>query len=240
MVNTETRIDAPAVVTAGRSLAIALAEYRAKPTSPERLWNFQEAHWNLNRFAMGLPKSDVIISTVPYTEDQMREFMGFGRLRRKVNPDFALFLPEVASTPEGLKFFGKVYPELTSSSFQEGTPVENKDREGNIISLHGWMRTESGIDAPYTSTNEDQAREIVRKNGRQGQTLNVYVEAGQQSKLLIGQHLDEVHTWVRIMSSRVDGRVVDAYWDAGGGCHVLWLLRPGYIGGDLGVRSAGV
>lgn len=235
--NIETRVDVPTIVTAGRTFELALAEHRAEPTSPERLWNLQEAHWALNSWVMGLSPRDVAVQDCPYTKGQIRKFMGSGfRFIKGSNPDFAFFLPEVASTAEGLGLLGRAYPQMKSSVFQAGTPVKNIDPDGNKVSLHGWMRTESRIDAPYTGTTEDQARAIVGKNGRQGQTLNVCVEAGQQRKLQTGQYLDGM-AWVRVLSSRVNGRVVVAGFAPDGHCYVDWSRGPGHVSDHLGVRS---
>lgn len=234
---TETRVDGPTIVTAGRSLALALAEYRSHPTNPGRLYDFQEAHWKLNGLAMGLSKRDIVISDVPYTEKEMNKFMGAGGFRKRAYPDFALFLPEVCSTaPEGLLLLSKAYPEMRWDQ-PAITGVQNVDKMGDPVSLSGWLRPEKSIDAPYINTNEAHAEEVIMVRNRQGQTLNVYAEAGQQSKLLTGQYLDEGSTWVRIMSSRVLGRVVHGDFNVAGSCYVHWLLGSGSASSSLGVRS---
>lgn len=239
MVEAQTDIGFPAIVTAGRSLASALVEYSKKPYDPQRYWNFQEAHWSLNRFAMGLAKSDVVVSDVPWTEDLMRNFMGKNRFRKVSNPDSALFLPEVASTAEGLELLAKAYPQMgwNKQYFEE---VQNVDREGNPVRLFGHLRTEATIDAPHTRTNEDQARQIIANLDRQGQTLNVYAEAGNQSKLLTSRYLDEIKTWVRVLNSRLRGQVVNAHFLPYGYCHVGWHLWPDGVRDSMGVRSVGV
>lgn len=203
MLEIHTNTDVPTIVTAGRSLALALAEYGKKPTSPECLWDFQEAHWGLNRLAAGLAKSEVVIPSVPYSEAQLRQF---GK------KDIALFLPEIFSTEEGLKLLGRVYPQMRwdiRPIIQEIT---------NSVRLFGWMRTEKSIDAPHLSTDEAAAVKAIKD--RMGQTLNVYAEAGNQSKFLTGEFLDEVSTWIRVLNSRARGRVVEAYFYPSGYCSV--------------------
>lgn len=230
MVSVESKIDVPTIVTAGRTLALALTEYRIKPTSPERLWNFQEAHWSFNRLAAGLSKSDVVVDDVPYSEDQMRQF-------RK--NEFGLFLPQVFSTDkEGIRLQGKVYPLMRWDVQSVTGKVANLDKDGNPFSLFGWMRTEKAINAPHRKTDEAAAEKAI--GDRMGQTLNVYAEAGNQSKLLTGRYLDEVRTWVRILSSRVGSRVVFAYFYPDGFCYVYWPLRPDFVFDSVGVRSVGV
>lgn len=225
MLEAQTDVGTPVLVTAGRTLALALAEHRAKPADPGRLWNFQEAHWNLNRLAAGIAKSDVVIADVP--------LKGFGR------SDFGLFLPEVFSTDkDGLKLLGKVYPQMgwdVQSIVQEAV---NEDRDGNPVRLFGWMGTERAINAPHTKTDEAAALKAIRN--RTGLTLNVYAEAGNQSKLLAGEYLDARLSLVRIFNSRVRGRVLDANFAPHGRCHVNRGLGPGDVYPYLGVRSVGV
>lgn len=108
----------------------------------------------------------------------------------------------------------------------------------NSVRLFGWMRTEKSIDAPHLSTDEAAAVKAIKD--RMGQTLNVYAEAGNQSKFLTGEFLDEVSTWIRVLNSRARGRVVEAYFYPSGYCSVDWDLRPGSADPYLGVRSVGV
>lgn len=97
---------------------------------------------------------------------------------------------------------------------------------------------ERAIDAPHTNTDEAAALKAIRN--RIGQTLNVYAEAGNQSWLLSGEYLDVRSTWVRILNSRVRGRVVGANFYPDGGCDVDWTLGPRAVTPYLGVRSVGV
>lgn len=227
---TEANIDIPTIVIAGRTETLALAEYRDKPTIRERLYNFQEAHWNVNRLAAGLAKSDVVVDDVPYSEAQMGHF----------GKDFGLFLPYVFSTDKkGLGLLGKVYPQMRWDVQPVTLEVVNVDQEGNPFSLFGWMRTEKVINAPYTKKDEEAAEKVIG-SGRLGQTLNVYAEAGNQSKLLTGKYLDEVSTWVRVLRSRAHGQVVSAYFAPDGRCHVHWPLRADHVHPDLAVRSVGI
>lgn len=168
--------------------------------------------------------------------------MGLGRRLRKSSPDnFGLYLPEVASTaPGSLVLLGKANPALRSWAFQEGTTVQNVDKNGREIKLSGWMITEKAIAAPYLGTNQAQAEEIVRKARRIGYTLNVYNVAGEQSNQLFGRYLDETNTWIRVLSSRHEGRVLSAYFDPDVYCFVFWYLESGHVLGNLGVRSVEV
>lgn len=227
----EKRSTAPAMVTAERTLELVTTAHRAKPYSPELLSEFNQAFWEARRERMGVSKADLAVSQAPYTEDQIRDF----------GDDFGLCIPQVVSTaPKGLILLGKADPTLGNWAFAEGTTVQNIDKDGNPINLHGWMKTEEAIDAPFTRTNQDQAEKIVRDQRRIGHTLNVYDVVSQQSKLLAGQYLDEVRTYIRVLSSRDGGRVLYADFYPDGYCNVHWLLKPDYVHDYLGVRSVEV
>lgn len=223
---------APSFRTSERTLGLLGAEYKKDPTNPILLSEFNQAFWNAKRQAMGVNESDLVVTQAPYSEDQIRKF---------ISNDFGLFLPQICETaPEGLVLLGKAFPEMGSSAFMVGTPVLNIDRDEQRVNLYGWMKTEKAINAPNLRTNESQALAIVNKKKRLGQTLNIYAVAGQQSKLLADQYLDEVSTWVRVLSSRVNNKVVHAGFHPNGDCLVRWSLGPENIYDNLGVRCVGV
>lgn len=222
----------PTMITVERTLALATVAYRAKPDSLELLSEFNQAFWSARQQAMGVSQADLVVADCPYSEADIRRFM---------KNDFGLFVPRIVSTaPEGLVLLGKAFPQMGSLPFRERTGVLNIDKNGQLIDLYGWMTTEESIDAPDTKTNQDQAEEIIGKKHRIGDTLNVYAAAGQQSKELTGQYLDEVQTWIRTLSSRDEGRVLLADFDSSGYCDVFWSLKPGYVSDGLGVRSVEV
>lgn len=232
MLETESGVGLITVVTAGRTLALATGELRSKPNR-EHLVEFEQARWNLNRIAMELGPRDVEVSYCPdtWTDDYIRKF---------TRSDLGLFLPEIVSTREGLSLQAKAYPDMMWEEQNVPALVRNEDEEGNVIRLFGWLRTEKSIDAPYRGTDETKAKAVIARKNRLVPTLNFYGEASQVSKLLQGQFLDEDWTWVRVLASRVGGRVVDADFDPDGYCFVYWPLGPSGVREDLGVRSAGV
>lgn len=250
MLETQPDIGTVTIVTAGHTLALATAELRKSPASPHRSWEFQTALWNLNRHAMGVSQRDVVVADCPWTEDEMKQFRGLGvtgslkRLAGKLEPDFGLWLPEVASTaPEGLALLSKVYPSMGWDGQKSVLPsVRNVDARGKVINLFGWLRTEAAIKSPSRGSNELEARATLLGRGRRDLTLNVYADASHQSKLLsrTNQYLDEVSAWVRVLSSRVRDRVVYAGFGPFGGGYVTWGLGPGVVGVGWGVRSVGV
>lgn len=230
------------VITAANSAKLAAVEYVRKPQDPRRYWNYQEAHWRFNGHAMGLAPSDLVVSDVPWTEGQMRQFMGKGfrglwtRLTSK--RDIPFYLPEIVSGKDGLPLLAKAYPWMGWDN-EHMAGIQNVGRD-NLVVLSGHLRTEAAIDAPHTKTNEDQAAGILAKLGRRGQTINTYAEAGNQIKLLTGQYPDETRTLIRVMLSRVRGQVLGADFDPDGNCRVDWILEPGRAYGHLGIRSVGV
>lgn len=223
---------APVWTSPERTLELAIAHYRANPYDPSRLAEFYAAHWSFRRTAMGLSQRDLVVSDCLYSEDDLRSWGA---------TDFGLLVPQVVSTaPEGLILLGKADPTLDSRAFQEGTSVRNVDSKGKAVELDAWMRTEKGVDAPHTRTNQKQAEEIVEQSGRVGDTLNVYAVAGVVSHELFGYYLDQERTWTRVLSSRGGSRVVGASFGRGGRCSVGWRLFPGSVYDGLGVRSVEV
>lgn len=248
MLETESGIGNVTIVTAGYTLALATAELRKTPASPQRSWEFQTALWNLNRHAMDVSQRDVVVGDCPWTEGQMRQFMDLGvmgRLKRlagklELEPDFGLWLPEVASTaPEGLLLLDKAYPSMGWNRQGVADLVKNEDGQGNPVSLHGWLRTEAAINAPLRGRDEWEVRASLLRRDRQGPTLNVYGVAGEYSSLLskTNKFLDQRGTYVRVLNSRVRGRAVGAYFYPFGLCYVYWSLGSGFVSESLGVRS---
>lgn len=233
MLETQSGVGLITVVEAGRTLVLAAAALKHKPNRTS-LAEFQKAHWDLNRHAMGLSKIDVAVDDCP-------ENWTDGEIRRFTKTDLGLFLPKVVSTaPEGLVLLSKAYPAMRWVEQNVPSSVLNVDEEGNEISLFGWLKPEKHTRAPFTGTDESKARAAIAGKHRLAQTLNVYGEAGQQSKLREGQYLDEVDTWVRVLSSWVRGRVVGARFYPNGYCYVDWNLGPVDVYEYLGVRSVGV
>lgn len=231
------------ILTLAHTAELAAIEYVKDPSSPERYYNHQQARWALNGHAAGLAPSDLVVSPVPWTEDQMRKFMGKGlrglMTRLTHGQDIPFYLPEVVSERDGFSLLTKAYPWLGWNDVNM-VGVQNKVDVGGVP--FGHLRTEAAIDAPHTGTNEDQAAEILVKVklDRRGHTLNTYAVAGNESRLLLGKYLDQDGTFTRVMSSRVGGRVVDADFFPDGFCYVGWYLGPDDADGRLGVRSVGV
>lgn len=227
-----------AIITAIHTAELAVAEYVKNPSDPERYLNHQEAHWAFIGDAMGIAKSDLVVADVPWTQDQMRQFMGKGLRLSLSKREIPFYLPQVVSGKDGLSLLGKASPWMRWSN-EYLADIQNVDKDDNPVQLFGHLRTEAAIDAPFTKTNEDQAAAVLARLDRRGHTLNTYAEAGNQIKLLTGKYPDQDKTWIRLMSSRARGRVVPASFYPDGSCHVRWYLEPDDADGYLGVRSVG-
>lgn len=220
------------VIIAERTLGLVAAAYQAQPDSPLLLSEFNQVFWSVKKNVMGVSGADLVVADCPYSADGIRGFMWH---------DCGLFVPQILSTaPEGLILLGRAFPRMCSWAFEKDTTVLNIDHNGQPIELDGWMRGEKGLAAPYLETSQRQAEDIIRKSCRRGHTLNIYAVAGQQSKLLEGQYLDAGKTWIRVLSSRYRGLVLDAYFGPDGHCHVGWSLKAADVSGDLGARSVEV
>lgn len=210
------------------------ANFKSNP-NPQSLSELYADFWKYYGPMMNLPPSDVAVPNCPYSEDQIREFMAME------SPDIAFYLPTVLSTArEGLNLLNRGL-QWKRPNFNE--PIENIDGIGRAIELFGWMRIESSPQAPYTGINEKEAAEILQNKGRIGQTLNVYVSGGRLIKLLTGQSLDEEsadgkNNFVRLLSSRIHGRVIRARFDRFGQVYVGVVSRPSRAFSRLGARSA--
>ena len=137
------------------------------------------------------------------------------------------------ATQESRHILGEMFPRMQSHSVQKDNSVTNDENPS------GWFDYEAAIDSPYRDTNEKQLIEKVTKDERKLLSLNQYIIAGQDSKLLTGEYLDEDRTWVRL-GSRDDGRMVRAYFSRNGYLRVAWLLEADIHNSRLGGRSSGV
>lgn len=146
-----------------------------------------------------------------------------------------LLLPDEIYTKEGLVLLGRMFPKMQNWSVEEGTTVTNDHDKGGAIDI------EMDVDSPNRSTNETQAMDILKKEGRGGQRLATFIIGAQFSNLLTGRYLDEGSTWSRLLGSRSGGYVVGAYFNAGGRLHGYWYLDPRRPRGpSVGGRSEGV
>lgn len=194
---------APAIIALERTLQLAAEKYKENTDSPEYLSEFYQALWNLYRVNMGLSSKDVEVVSSTYTKQDLND------LRQLKVPELCFYLPQIVSTaPEGLVLLGKAFPFMLSWSLQENTSVRNVNKQGQTINQYGWMSVEAVVNAPYTETTQEQLEDIFKNEGRVGQTLNVYAASSQAIKNIYDQYPDEIYSYVRLLGSEVESRVM--------------------------------
>ena len=113
----------------------------------------------------------------------------------------------------------------------------------------GWFDYETQIEAPYLDTTEEQLIEKVAQDGRRLLSLNEYIVASQDSKLLTGRYLDEGRyfnerkTSVRLGSHYKDNTIDDvicASFGESGFFNFSCGAGPNSHSPDQGGRSSGV
>lgn len=95
------------------------------------------------------------------------------------------------------------------------------------------------IDSPNRNTNEKQAMDILKKEGRVGQRLATFIVGSQFSRLLTDRYLDEGSTFSRLSGSCGEGDILSACFRSDF-LLVYWDLRREDPDPDLGFRSEGV
>ena len=116
---------------------------------------------------------------------------------------------------------------------REETTVVNEDNNGGCIDI------EMDIDSPYRNTNEEQAMDMLKNEGRRGQRFATFIIGSQFSKLLTRRYLDEGHTWSLLPGSRSEGYVLAVHSGSLGGLSVFSGLDWKAHNPDLGFRSEG-
>ncbi len=111
------------------------------------------------------------------------------------------YLPPEMATQATRHLLAKIFPLLQSYALFERNPVTNLDNPS------GWFDYDAAEEAPYLNTDAPELIETVTAEGRWLATLNQYVVASQDSKLLTGRYLDEGRTWSRL-AQFVDGKLV--------------------------------
>lgn len=201
----------------------AISEYKARPLTPElvdRTWQTIWKVWGENiNHTFQVPSCD-------------RTSEGLVGLREKGRA--VLLVPDELYTKEGLILLGRMFPTMQSWSVMEGTTVTNDHDKGGSIDI------EMDIDAPNRNTNEMQAMDTLKREGRRGQRLTTFIVGSQFSKLSSGRYLEESFTWSRVPGSRDGIHVLNAGFSSDGSLYVDWSLGSQNRYPLLGFRSEGV
>ncbi len=163
--------------------------------TPDELTRTHQAIWTARGTSVG---RTFVVTPCPYTADELAEL---ARADRRVG-----FVPPAIATQRDRHVLGEIFPLMGCYSLHTDNEVEN------IVSQPGWFDYESSIDAPYRDTDEAALLDQVRADGRQLLSMNQYIVAAQDSKLFVGQYLDERRTWTRI-GIRVTGGIVAVRFD---------------------------
>lgn len=213
----------------------AIEEYNSKPHTPELITAFNIVLWEQLSEIAGV---DVVVPVISQSEQARiaeSETRGKG----------VILIPQGYEAQDQRRLIGAAFKLVGNSyvpshwSVVAGNPVKN-----DIVHV-GYRLVDMQINAPYLKTNEEQAKDLMKKGkleeGSEGMNESEYLIGALQSKLLTGQYLDQGSTWSRLLSSSHDGQVVRARFGPYGDLDVFSDLGPEYRDGVLGARfSSGV
>ena len=170
----------------------AVKEYKSKPHTPELVTQVFQTIWSKRGKFVGKTYE---VSPCPYTQE------GLTNLEKKVRGRFSRrvgHLPAELATQQRRHILGKMFPQMKSLNVQKNNPITNDKNPS------GWFDYETKIGGPYFHTDERLL------------SLNQYIVAGYDSKLITGRYLDEKElTWTRL-GSRIQGIIVSArFWHSG-------------------------
>lgn len=226
-----------------RTLELATTAYLEKLQDPQCLHDFTQAHWDYHGIElMGLSKKDTRVDSVPYSENEIWQFMKL-ETPEEGNPgaDLGYFhLPVLASADEKTRLLiGKGFPYMDSWVFQEGYSIKNGHQ------VVGWMRVDASLDAPFrtnkkgelTGLNEVELKQAIKDAKRTGQTINIYGSSGDVIKKIFRYFPDQGSTYSRLSESSEGGRMLSARFGGSGGLYVRSALGRGDRDWDVGGRS---
>lgn len=160
-------------------------------TTPQEITETFRRIWDERGSSIG---RSFTVAPCPFDVEQIKALDADGRR--------LAYLPPEAATREGRHLLGQIFPKMDCYSVRPDNVVHN------VASPSGWFDYEVAIDAP--NGNLDQA-ELLAELDRRGHTLlslNQYIVATQDSRLLTGSYLDEARTWLRVNSYLAEGELL--------------------------------
>lgn len=139
------------------------------------------------------------VTPCPYSAEEIAALEADGRR--------LAYLPPEVATQAGRGLIGKIWPLLECFSVLEDNVVHNN------INPSGWFDYESAIDAPNDCLNQADLLTEIERQGRTLLTVNQYIVAAQDSRVLTGKYLDETRSWVRVNSGIDPGRILAVHID---------------------------
>jgi len=233
---------APAQKSREHTLRLATTAYTDKLQDPQRLHDFYQAYWDFYGIEkMGLSQRDTRVAAVPYTEEDIWQFMKLED-PQDGNPDADLgyFQLPVLASSDGRLLIGRGFANLGAVwAFQAGSDVTNSHQ------ATGWMRVDASLDAPYRKNQQGkltglsvlELREDMKVGKRIGQTVNLYGPSGNVIKQIHGYYPDQGSTWSHLPGSVWRGKCLIASFNSYGYFGVGSGWFPGDRHPEFGGRS---
>ncbi len=169
----------------------AIAQLLADPGSPA-------AHTRAQRAIWAARASEQVVPECPFTSEELAAAAAAGR---QIG-----YLPPQLSGAAGRSRLAQIFPQMSSFALHPGAPFTND------VDVAGWFDYDAGPDAPNTDLDEPTLLARLEDEGRRLLTLNQYIIAAQDTKLLTGHYPDERRTWTRV-GTRQDGGMIMARFD---------------------------
>lgn len=141
-----------------------------------------------------------------------------------------LYVPRQTTTPDGMKILDGMFPRMKIRQAIKGATLITDPPS------FGYLAVEGSSSAPNLNTKENELREILGAQGKEGMSLPTYLIAAKDSFDRTGHELDWLNTWTRLLGTQHDGKPVFATFRSG----VLildWRLEPHHNMPHLGGRS---
>lgn len=173
----------------------ALRAIAAEPLSADQQTRLQRAVWAERSRFLTVPVS---VSPCPYDDARLAALREEGRA--------VAYLPHELSSHLTRDRFHAVFPDMDSYAEPPANGFVNR------ADVWGWFDYETAREAPWLDLDEPATLAALAEAGRTMLTLDQYIVASQDQRLLTGHHLDDRRSWTRLATS-YDGRTVAARFD---------------------------
>ncbi|WP_132975282.1 hypothetical protein [Pseudonocardia dioxanivorans] len=174
----------------------AVGETTSLGATPEEVTASLQRLWDERGAAVG---RTFTVTPCPYSAEEIAALQEDGRR--------LAYLPPEVATRAGRHWLGKIWPLMECFSVLEDNVVSN------VVNPSGWFDYESQIDAPNVNLDQAALLAEVERQGRTLLTVNQWIVAAQDSRVLTGKYLDETRSWVRVNSGIDPGRILAVHID---------------------------